>query len=174
MSLVLDKLPPGSNAQDHAEKVMARIEAKEIGRTTKKDWFTRFAYVQSDDSFFDIGTRRETSRGTFNAIYRHISCSSIHSTKGRRIEASISFDENRESCGAEKTLVGITYAAGEPPVLAVEGELYGNKWKNARPDFELVEGDISPWLSHAERLIPEAKERAHIFDVMAFKLQHRG
>ena len=173
MSLVLDKLPPGSNAQDHAEKVMARIEAKEIGRTTKKDWFTRFAYVQSDDSFFDMETRRETSRGTFNALYRHIGCSSIHSTKGRRIEASVSFDENREACGA-KALVGITYAAGEPPVLAVEGELYGNKWKNARPDFELVEGDISPWLSHAERLIPEAKERAHIFDVMAFKLQHPG
>jgi len=56
----------------------------------------------------------------------------------------------------------------------VEDELYGNKWKDARPDFELVKEDISPWLAHAECLIPEAKEREHIFNVMAFKLQAPG
>jgi hypothetical protein len=33
-------------------------------------------------------------------------------------------------------------------------------------------GDVTPWLDHCRKLVPEAKELEHIFDVMAFKVQH--
>ena len=55
--------------------------------------------------------RREISRYTFNALFRHIDCKSVHNAK-RRIEAATSFDELRQAKGA-KALVGVTYAAGE-------------------------------------------------------------
>jgi len=55
-------------------------------------------------------TGARLSRGTFNALFRHIDCKSIHNVK-RKIEASASFDENRQAKGA-KALAGITYAAG--------------------------------------------------------------
>ena len=32
--------------------------------------------------------------------------------------------------------------------------------------------DIAPWLAHCEVLLPEKSEREHIFNVMAYKLQH--
>ena len=33
-------------------------------------------------------------------------------------------------------------------------------------------GDASRWLAHVERMIPDAAERAHVLDVMAFKVQN--
>jgi hypothetical protein len=33
-------------------------------------------------------------------------------------------------------------------------------------------GDITPWLDHCCKLVPDASELEHIFDVMAFKVQH--
>jgi hypothetical protein len=35
-----------------------------------------------------------------------------------------------------------------------------------------VPGDITPWLDHCKRLVPEPAELEHCFDVMAYKLQH--
>ena len=77
----------------------------------KSEWFARFAYVQSDDSYFDMMTRREVSRPVFNALFRHVDCRSVHNNK-RQIPASNYFDERRQEFGA-KALLGMTYAAGE-------------------------------------------------------------
>jgi hypothetical protein len=35
-----------------------------------------------------------------------------------------------------------------------------------------VAGNIQPWLRHVERMVPDQREREHIFDVMAFKVQN--
>jgi hypothetical protein len=107
------------------------VERKELGRIEKNEWYERFAYVQTDDAFFDMQDRRELSRPTFNALFRHIDCKSINNAK-RRIEAATSFDENRQGKGA-KSLVGITYAAGASVLVAREGQVYGNRWRDARP-----------------------------------------
>ena len=112
--------------------------------------------------------RREISRQTFNALFRHIPCKSIHG-KNPKVEASVSFDENRQTMGA-KALVGITYAAGESVIVARDGDLYGNRWRDARPAFG--SGDVTPWLEHCKTLVPNVEELEHIFDVMAFKVQH--
>ena len=167
MEGALSKLSPTTMFTDVAADIVAETERKELGRIEKADWYERFAYIQDDESYFDMQDRREVSRATFNALFRHISCKSIHTQ--RKVEASICFDENRQAKGA-KALVGITYAAGETVLVARDGDIYGNRWRDARPP--VAAGNVAPWLDHCRALVPETKELEHILDVMAFKLQH--
>ena len=167
MDSALSKLTPNDIFTDEAAARIAEIERKELGRIEKAEWYERFAYIQDDESYFDMQDRREVSRATFNALFRHVSCKSIHT--GRKIEASICYDENRQAKGA-KALVGITYAAGDSVLVGRDGDIYGNRWRDARPPVQA--GDVTPWLDHCRALVPETSELEHVFDVMAFKLQH--
>jgi hypothetical protein len=166
MEQALSKLTPTEMFTDDAAQRIAEVERKELGRIEKSEWYERFAYIQDDESYFDLRDRREISRQTFNALFRHIECKSIHT--GRKVEASVCFDENRQAMGA-KALVGITYAAGEEMLVSRDGDLYGNRWRDARP--ECVAGDVTPWLNHCKTLVPEEDELNHLFDMMAFKVQ---
>ena len=167
MDKALSKLTPTPQYPDAGAVVVAETERKELGRVEKEGWYGRFAYLQDDDSYFDLDDRQEVSRGSFNAIFRHISCKSIHTA--RKIESSVCFDENRQAKGA-RILKGVTYAAGEPILCPRDGLIYGNRWVDARPVS--VPGDVGPWLAHVERMVPEKAEREHVLDVMAFKVQH--
>lgn len=170
MDSALSKLQPTPDFPNVAAQIVAEVERKELGRTEKAEWYERFAYIQDDDAYFDLHDRREISRGTFNALFRHISCKSINS--GRKIEASVCYDENRQAEGAH-TLVGVTYAAGEALICTRDGLPYGNRWRDARPDVSGVEpGNIDKWLDHVERMVPDETERRHVLDVMAFKIQN--
>jgi hypothetical protein len=168
MESALSKLAPTPEYPDAAAAIVAEVERKELGRVEKEGWYERFAYLQDDDAYFDMQERREISRGTFNAIFRHIGCNSIHG-KRSKIEAATSFDEHRQAKGA-RSLVGLTYAPGESILCARDGLVYGNRWRDARP--LAVAGDVGPWLAHVERMIPDDRERAHVLDVMAFKVQN--
>jgi hypothetical protein len=168
MESALSKLAPTPKYPDAAAAIVAEVERKELGRVEKEGWYERFAYLQDDDAYFDMQERREVSRATFNAIFRHIGCNSIHG-KRSKIEAATSFDEHRQAKGA-RALVGLTYAPGESILCARDGLVYGNRWRDARPPA--VAGDAGPWLAHVERMIPDARERAHVLDVMAFKVQN--
>ncbi len=167
MDSALSKLTPTPEYPDAAAAVIAEVERKELGRIEKNEWWGRFAYIQVDDAFFDMQDRREISRYTFNALFRHIDCKSVHNAK-RRIEAATSFDENRQAKGA-KSLVGVTYAAGESVLVAREGMVYGNRWRDGRP--QPVAGDVSMWLAHVERMVPEKFEREHLLNALAHKVQ---
>ena len=169
MESALGKLQPTAEFPDVAAEIVAEVERKELGRLEKDGWYARFAYLQDDDAFFDLMERHEVSRQSFNAIFRHIACHSIHGAKKPKIEAATCFDENRQAKGA-RILKGVTYAAGESILCARDGIVYGNRWRDARP--VPVAGNVQPWLAHVERMIPDAKERAHVLDVMAFKVQH--
>ena len=170
MNLALSKLTPNDVYRDTAAELIAEVERKELGRIEKADWYKRFAYIQDDESYFDMQDRREVSRQTFNALFRHVSCKSLHT--GRKVEASICFDENRQAMGA-KALVGVTYAAGEDVIVSRDGDLFGNRWRDARPEIPNASNtDISMWLKHCQELVPEPDELNHIFDVMAFKVQY--
>ena len=160
-------IAPTDAFPDDVKRRQVEIEQRELGRVEKEEWFARFAYIQSDDAYFDMQDRREISRGTFNALYRHIVCKSIRT--GRHIEASVCFDELRQKKGAP-ALVGITYAAGETVLVSRGGDVYGNRWRDARPIG--VAGDITPWLDHCRHLVPDEVSLNHCFDVMAFKLQY--
>ena len=168
MDGALSKLKPTQTFPDRAAEIIKEVERKQLGRIEKAEWYTRFAYVQDDDAYFDMQERNEVSRQSFNALFRHIDCKSIHNLK-RRIEASVSFDENRQENGAP-ALNGITYAAGEGVIVSRGGRVFGNRWRNLRPS--VVAGDVTPWLNHCRRLVPDEAEREHIFNVMAYKLQH--
>jgi hypothetical protein len=169
MEAALAKLEPSDMFTDDAQKIIDEVEQRELGRIEKSQWYERFAYVADDDAYFDIQTRREVSRGTFNALFRHITCRSIHT--GRRVEASVGFDENRQTSGG-KVLVGVTYAAGDTVLVTQNGDIFGNRWCNARPQFDPVKTPIDPWLDHCKTLVPEDAEREHLLDMMAYKLQH--
>jgi hypothetical protein len=170
MDQTLAKLQPTEAFPDKGAEVIAEVERKQLDRTTKEAWYERFAYIQEDDAYFDLQDRREVARGTFNALFRHVTCYSIHPSKQkRRIEASVCFDENRQAKGA-LALAGITYAAGESVLVSREGQVYGNRWINQRP--AAATGNARIWLEHVERMIPDDVEREHVLNVMAYKLQH--
>ena len=170
MARAMDKLAPTPAYPDRASEVIAEVERRELGRVEKAHWYERFAYIMSDDAYFDLQDRREVSRHTFNALFRHIECKSIHNA--RKIEAATCYDENRQGMNA-RVLVGVTYAAGEDVLVARNGDIYGNRWRDARPDVSRVPpGDITPWLDHCRLLVPDERELNHIWDVMAFKLQN--
>jgi len=170
MAKVAEAIQPTEAFPDIAAEVVAAVDRKEMGRLTKRDWFSRFAYVVEDDTYFDLEDRRELTRGAFNAVFRHVECKSVHT--GRKVEASVCYDENRQGAGA-RVLQGITYAAGESVLVTKDGDVYGNRWKDARPDMSgVAASDVSPWLEHVAALIPDPVEREHVLDVMAYKLQN--
>ena len=171
MQRLANALPENKAFNDTAEKRVEDVERVQAGRVEKEQWFKRFFYVMDDDSYFDQESCIEYSRATFNAIFRHVHCVSTLGLKPRRIEASVCYDENRQSC-CKYTLKGVTYAAGEDMLVHRDGLVYGNRWRNARPDVKGKGGDVSPWLTHCEKLIPDADERRHVLDLMAFKVQN--
>ncbi len=144
------------------------LAESDISNLAPAEWFKRFVYVAEGDYFFDVVTRQEYTRYSFNAIYRGHPCYSIHN-KSRRVEAATFFDENRTAMGSH-LLTGLTYAAGESMLVRKGTGAYANKWHNARPAG--VPGDVSPWLEHAERMVPDQAEREHVLNVMAFKRQY--
>ena len=173
MQAALAKLKPGDlfSASTEAGAMIAAVTRKELGRVEKAAWYSRFAYVQDDESYFDMADRREVGRTTFNALFRHIPCYSIHAGSNggaRRVEASICYDENRQAMGAP-ALVGITYSAGDDVLVTRDGDVFGNRWRDARQPAGA--GDVSMWLEHCAALIPVESEREHVFDVMACKYQ---
>jgi hypothetical protein len=169
MESALAKLTPTAAFPDAAAAVVAETERKEMARLEKADWWDRFAYLQDDDAYFDLQDRREISRSTFNAMFRHIGCKSIHN--GRKVEASYSFDEQRQDKGAQ-SLVSVTYSAGAPTIVDRGGLTYGNRWVDARP--QPMAGDATPWLTHVERMVPEKFEREHLLNALAHKVQFPG
>ena len=167
MNAALAKLTPTEAFPDRGAEIIAEVGRQEVGRVEKAEWFTRFAYIQDDDAYFDMDTRVEISRSAFNALFRHITCKSIHTN--RKIEASIGFDENRQKFGAP-AIRALTYASGETILCSRDGVVYGNRWKDARPPVRA--GDVSLWLEHCARMIPDVQEREHVLNVMAYKVQH--
>ncbi len=169
MTRVQAALTPDTFFAEDAADVIAEVTRKELGRVEKREWYSRFAYVQNDDGYFDLIERRQVSRQAFNALYRHIKCDSIHN--GRRIEASVCFDENRHAMGAA-SVAGVTYAAGEGVLVAHGGEALANRWRDARPVVGGGARDAGMWLEHCRQLVPEPEILEHLWDIMAFKLQN--
>jgi hypothetical protein len=167
----ISALTPTKEYPDDAAARIADVERKQAGREERAGWHERFAYIVDDDAYFDKETCSEISRKAFNAIFRHIECKS-GGEKPRRLEASIWYDENREAMGGY-ALKGLTYAAGEDWMVHKDGLVYGNVWRDARPEIKEA-GDPTPWLDHCRRLVPDAQELEHIWNVMAYKLQNAG
>ena len=164
----INKLTPTEEFKNDAAVRVKEVEDKQAGREQRALWFDRFAYIVDDDAYFDKDTCSEISRRAFNALFRHVECKSV-GEKPRRLEASFWYDENREAKGGY-ALKGLTYAAGEDWMVHKDGLVYGNMWRDARPEVTDA-GDPTPWLEHCRRLVPDAQELEHIWNVMAYKAQ---
>jgi hypothetical protein len=165
--------PTGPESEEHAQ-AQAAADERDPSLLEVGEWHKRFAYVVPDDGYFDVQQCVEYSRNSFNALYRHVRCHSIHASASggaRRVEAATSYDENRAAMRG-RMLQGITYAPGRAVLCEHVGQVFGNKWRNARPDC--VGGDPGPWLAHVERLISDPAERQHLLDAMAYKVQNPG
>lgn len=170
----LAQIQPTEAFPDRVVEAVAEVERREAWRVEKAEWPRRFAYVEADDGYFDLQERQEIPRATFNALFRHVLCHSVHASSNgarRRVEAATCFDESRVAAGAA-SVRGVTFAPGEGPLVALYGNRLANKWRDAR--ITPVPGDVTPWLQHAERMLPDPDERNHVFDAMAHKLQHPG
>ena len=86
---------------------------------------------------------------------------------------SVCYDENRDKSGG-RVIVNVTYAPGEGVLVQKNSLLYGNKWRNARPEFMdgVTDNEVRQWLDHVEELVPNEAERNHLLDVLAYKVQH--
>jgi hypothetical protein len=149
-------------------------DSDEIGTLEPPDWYKRFAFLLSSADFFDLHRRKLVERKSFDAAFRHHKMHSIHAGANglhTRVTASTSYDENRIAMGA-RTLAGMIYAPGNSLFVGHDGEVYGNTWRDGRPAG--TPGDVGPWLEHVERMIPDADERQHCLDWMAFKVQNPG
>ena len=176
MASALADVTPTVALDAAAAQVIAAVERREIGRLEKPEWFGRFAYVLMDDTYFDLVERKQLTRRNFDALFRHVTCHSVHTNAGgaaRRIEASVFFDENRQAAGA-RVLSGVTYAAGEGPLVSLDGAVQGNLWRDGRPDLRggATDDDVRPWLDHLARLVPDPIEQAIVLDFMAHRVQH--
>jgi hypothetical protein len=170
MNALYEKIEPTERFPDAAAAIVDKVERQQAGRVEKSQWFSRYAYIQSDDAYFDLEKRDEIARNSFNALYRHVECRSVHNSK-MRVQASVCFDENREAMNA-RVVAGLTYAAGDSVFVARENNIYANRWRDARPDVSGAAGDVTPWLEHCRALVPNDDELEHIFNVMAFKVQN--
>lgn len=163
--------PPPAAEYAQAEAAVAERDPSSL---LPAEWHKRFAYVVPDDAYFDLAQKQEYSRAAFNAAFRHVRCHSMHLNadgKAKRIEAATSYDENRVAMGG-RMLAGITYAPGRNVLCEHIGQVFGNKWRDARPMAS--GGDPGPWLEHVQRLIPDDAERRHFLDALAFKVQNPG
>jgi hypothetical protein len=163
----LSKLTPTDAFPDEAAKIIAEVERKELSRLDRSEWPARFAYVLSDDAYFDLVERRLYSRANFNAIFRHVTCRSIHNN--RHILASYSFDELRSQTNA-KVAVSQTYSPGDTELVTRDGDVYVNRWRDMRLTGSRV--DPTPWLNLTDRLFTHPVERDHLLDMVAFKYQN--
>jgi hypothetical protein len=174
MASMMDKISPTEAFPDEAAARVREVEKKEAGRLEQSEWFERFAYIQSDDCYFDMVTRQEIARNVFNALFRHVDCRSIHK-KTQRVQSSVYFDERRQDRGAP-ALAAVTFAAGDDVLVTRDGLVYGNRWTNARPDVadsdKIADHDVEPWLEHCRNLITDDRDLDHILNAIAFKIQN--
>jgi hypothetical protein len=167
----LSSLKPTKANPDVAAEIIAETERKQAGREARGEWHDRFAYIISDDAYFDRHTCSEISRKAFNALFKGVECVVSNSEgKKRRIEASAWFDTFREDKGAY-ALHAMTYASGDDWMVTKNGLVYGNVWRDARPKIKGPVGDPQPWIDHCRRLVPDEQELEHIWDVMATRAQ---
>lgn len=154
-------------------QALAKIAPSQTFPTTPEEiragWFERYVYLSEDNAYFDMQDNVLVKRAAFDATYRGTAFKTRHGD--RRVEASISFDEWRETFGG-KVCKSLTYYPGAEPFLTVDGLEMANTWRDARP--EPKRGDVSKWLDHVKYLVPDEVQRNHLLDMLAFKVQKPG
>jgi hypothetical protein len=170
----------GEQEQEQKAQV-AKVQQKEreqelTAEAIRVGWYQRYIYLVADDQYFDTVDKVVLKKQSFDALWRHIPCTSafFNGKLPRIIPPSTWFDENREVNGG-LACWKVTYAPGEAELVTFEGQTRANTWRDARIKVDkLREVDVNPWLQHMHRLFGDATYVDHILDMMAFKVQNPG
>lgn len=150
-------------------KTAERAIAQKLGLNSM---FEQFAYCDQNGDLFDLKARKLVSQKVVSDIYSKFDTRSTVKLNdngvGLRVSGAQYFTERMEEMNCVQ-INGMTYAAGEDIIYEEYGAKYGNRWVDHR--LAGVEGDVAIWLAHVERMIPNRKERGHVLDTMAFKVQ---
>ena len=156
---------------EKADDMMDEVDQQTADQKERESWFDRYAYVKSDDAYFDTHTRAHVSRKSFNALYAGMFCKSKHTKK--KCLAAAWFDERRVENGSA-AIDRYIYYPGRPGFFDDEGAFCGNLWVDGRLSREKASGTPVKWLEHVQKLIPDTRDMEHVLDIMAFKLQNPG
>ena len=165
---------------DAAERILLRDSLRRIMAWTKSDLKEISTEVTKQH-------REQKSNGNVTAIfddYVYVACNHAfmhkESFKFLRPEAFLAMhhtfgeDLRDQVLGNNGVLKvhSLDFDPDEPQIFQRDKALRFNTWRGIK--LQPKEGDASPWLRHAELLMPVAEERKHVFDWMAFTLQHPG
>jgi len=123
MATIYEKIAPNEAFPDDAAARVREVEKKEAGRLEQSEWFGRFAYVQSDDSCFDMLTRREIARNVFRMLCSVMSIA-VRYTRRQAVCRRPSITTNVGRSWARLRLSAITFAAGEDALVTRDGLVY--------------------------------------------------
>ncbi len=123
----------------------------------------RYAFLINVDMFYDALQDTYIRPKSFDRAYQHLM---------QQCRAS---DWLMSQKNAAK-LAGTIYLPGDPNLqVKYKGKALLNTWRKPLSYLPKTASDkeTSPWLDHMKWLLPDDKERNHIFDWMAHKLQYR-
>jgi hypothetical protein len=149
--------------------------ANKVGRYTDRQLFENLVYVAAQEYWFDIRTRGIfTNRGIDNLFlgrtYHSRRFTKADGTPAKRVITCSQFLHEAREVMEIATADTFTFQAGGAAVIHDNGRVLANLWVNHR--MTGVAGDVSIWMDHVERMIPDEAIRNHVLDVMAFKYQH--
>jgi DNA polymerase III delta prime subunit len=145
------------------ERVLAEAQQRLADRN--QTLFSRYIFIERQKRYWDRSERDFVDVDNLNL--RLINDFGLD----RDYSAHQHFHRHRAKYD-NSVVADFTYWPGQNEIVTFQGTTRVNRWCPAAVEF--AEGDISQWLSLAERLIPEKQEREHFFDLMAYVVQKPG
>jgi hypothetical protein len=135
------------------------IEAAEEDNGSINVLVRRYALLKDQDKLYDFVTGNLLKIEAVNHAYAH-----VH----RRPQAGTALLQHPNLVRADSMI----YMPGKPRVFEWRGTQVINLWKE-QVTIIPEEGDCTPWLKHCKWLIPNKADREHLYNWLAFMVQHQ-
>lgn len=119
----------------------------------------RYAYIKSQDRFYDFKSGQFLKLEAVNRAYAHIHV---------RPQAGTALLRRHDLVRADDMI----YLPGHPRVTQWENKVVLNMWKN-QPEVTPIEGDAGPWLKHLKWIMPSKSDQDHFLMWCAYLLQNQ-
>jgi len=161
-----------------ADKLGLQIQQSNITKSTTQivtrddDDFNilRYIFIPNEDKFYDICTKEMLTGEAMNKLYLR----TMPGGRNMPDKAATFFHKTRNAQYCVADGVGwvpfdIKKQDRESIIIDFGNKRLVNSWSGL--DIEPKQGDITPWLSHIEYLIPDAEQRDTVIKYLAFTLQ---
>lgn len=153
------------------EAVEAEGGEVEIARDDDNFDLLRYIYLPDENKFYDILTTNRITPDALKSQYlrnmpgtRNNPSAPTHFHTNRNADLSI-------ADGVAWLPMSMKKPRRSEIIIDFAGRRLVNSWRGAAVGLG-VPGDVSPWLDHAEYLIPDEQERNAVLDYLAFMLQN--